>query len=291
MDIFTARPRSSSGSRASRSTRCAKNCTRSPIRTSTSTSTRSAARARREARRPVDRRAAREPGSFRRAMKRLLASAIRSGAQGIKIVCGGRLAGTEMSRSEAYSEGRPAAYDPRRHRLRLRRGEDDHAPIGVKVWINKGEICRRDTRAWPRTRGSATRSVPAAAARWRVSAPRENPVEVAPIARVSVRSSAASPVAAAARRADAPVSRTTSRRPRTNEAATSAEAVSSRWSSPRLKSRRGRRRRPRYDHDEGPDRGSDEARGHRRRGSAAPQEDQVPGSKGAAAASRRARRP
>src|ERR1051325_9825433 len=44
--------------------------------------------------------------SFRRAMKRSLASAIRSGAQGIKIPCGGRLGGAEMSRSETYSEGR-----------------------------------------------------------------------------------------------------------------------------------------------------------------------------------------
>jgi small subunit ribosomal protein S3 len=44
--------------------------------------------------------------SFRRAMKRSLASAIRSGAQGVKIQCGGRLGGAEMSRSESYSEGR-----------------------------------------------------------------------------------------------------------------------------------------------------------------------------------------
>jgi small subunit ribosomal protein S3 len=44
--------------------------------------------------------------SFRRAMKRSLASAIRSGAHGIKIVCSGRLGGAEMSRSESYSEGR-----------------------------------------------------------------------------------------------------------------------------------------------------------------------------------------
>src|SRR5881394_3799141 len=44
--------------------------------------------------------------SFRRAMKRALASGIRSGAKGIRIQCGGRLGGTEMSRSEAYSEGR-----------------------------------------------------------------------------------------------------------------------------------------------------------------------------------------
>ncbi len=44
--------------------------------------------------------------SFRRAMKRSLASAMRSGAQGIKIQCGGRLGGGEMSRSERYTEGR-----------------------------------------------------------------------------------------------------------------------------------------------------------------------------------------
>ena len=63
--------------------------------------------------------------SFRRAMKRSLASAIRSGAQGAKIQCGGRLGGSEMSRSEQYSEGRrAAAHAARRHRLRLLPGED-----------------------------------------------------------------------------------------------------------------------------------------------------------------------
>src|SRR5436853_186803 len=44
--------------------------------------------------------------SFRRAMKRSLSSSMRSGAQGVKIRCGGRLGGAEMSRSESYSEGR-----------------------------------------------------------------------------------------------------------------------------------------------------------------------------------------
>ena len=44
--------------------------------------------------------------SFRRAMKRSLASAMRSGAQGVRIRCGGRLGGAEMSRTEQYSEGR-----------------------------------------------------------------------------------------------------------------------------------------------------------------------------------------
>jgi small subunit ribosomal protein S3 len=79
--------------------------------------------------------------SFRRAMKRSLASAIRSGAQGVKITCGGRLGGAEMSRSETYSEGRVPL-----HTLRadidygFAEGKTTFGRIGVKVWINKGEI-------------------------------------------------------------------------------------------------------------------------------------------------------
>jgi small subunit ribosomal protein S3 len=79
--------------------------------------------------------------SFRRAMKRSLASAIRSGAQGVKITCGGRLGGTEMSRSETYSEGRVPL-----HTLRadidygFAEAKTTFGRIGVKVWINKGEI-------------------------------------------------------------------------------------------------------------------------------------------------------
>src|SRR3954454_18664889 len=79
--------------------------------------------------------------SFRRAMKRALASAIRSGASGIKITCGGRLGGTEMSRSETYSEGRVPL-----HTLRADidygfvEAKTTYGRIGVKVWINKGEI-------------------------------------------------------------------------------------------------------------------------------------------------------
>ena len=79
--------------------------------------------------------------SFRRAMKRSLASAIRSGAQGVKITCGGRLGGGEMSRSETYSEGRVPL-----HTLRadidygFAEAKTTFGRIGVKVWINKGEI-------------------------------------------------------------------------------------------------------------------------------------------------------
>ncbi len=79
--------------------------------------------------------------SFRRAMKRSLASAMRSGAHGVKITCGGRLGGTEMSRSETYSEGRVPL-----HTLRadidygFAEAKTTFGRIGVKVWINKGEI-------------------------------------------------------------------------------------------------------------------------------------------------------
>jgi small subunit ribosomal protein S3 len=79
--------------------------------------------------------------SFRRAMKRSLASAVRSGAQGVRVKCGGRLGGTEMSRSEQYSEGRVPL-----HTLRADidygfvEARTTFGRIGVKVWINKGEI-------------------------------------------------------------------------------------------------------------------------------------------------------
>ena len=79
--------------------------------------------------------------SFRRAMKRSLSSSIRSGAQGVKIRCGGRLGGSEMSRSEQYSEGRVPLHTLRADidygfvEARTTTGR-----IGVKCWINKGEV-------------------------------------------------------------------------------------------------------------------------------------------------------
>ena len=79
--------------------------------------------------------------AFRRAMKRALASAIRSGAAGVKIQCSGRLGGGEMSRRETYNEGRVPLHTIRADidygfvEARTASGR-----IGVKVWINKGEI-------------------------------------------------------------------------------------------------------------------------------------------------------
>ncbi len=79
--------------------------------------------------------------SFRRAMKRAITSAMRSGAEGIKVRSGGRLGGAEMARIEGYSEGRVPL-----HTLRADidygfcEADTTFGKIGVKVWINKGEI-------------------------------------------------------------------------------------------------------------------------------------------------------
>ena len=79
--------------------------------------------------------------SFRRAMKRAITSAMRSGAVGIKVRSGGRLGGAEMARIEGYSEGRVPL-----HTLRADidygfcEADTTFGKIGVKVWINKGEV-------------------------------------------------------------------------------------------------------------------------------------------------------
>jgi small subunit ribosomal protein S3 len=79
--------------------------------------------------------------AFRRAMKRALASAIRSGAAGVKIQCGGRLGGGEMSRRESYSEGRVPLHTIRADiDYGFVEAKTSAGRIGVKVWINKGEI-------------------------------------------------------------------------------------------------------------------------------------------------------
>ena len=79
--------------------------------------------------------------SFRRAMKRAVQAAMRMGAQGIKIKCGGRLGGAEIARVEGYHEGRVP--------LHTLRADVDYATatakttfgtIGVKTWIFKGEV-------------------------------------------------------------------------------------------------------------------------------------------------------
>jgi small subunit ribosomal protein S3 len=89
--------------------------------------------------------------AFRRAMKRAVQSALRLGAEGIKIVCGGRLGGAEIARVEWYREGRVP--------LHTLRANIDYAEyealtaygiIGIKVWIFKGEILGHDPMAQDR---------------------------------------------------------------------------------------------------------------------------------------------
>ena len=89
--------------------------------------------------------------AFRRAMTRAVQSALRLGAEGIKITCGGRLGGAEIARTEWYREGRVP--------LHTLRANVDYAEaealtaygiIGIKVWIFKGEILGHDPMATDR---------------------------------------------------------------------------------------------------------------------------------------------
>ena len=89
--------------------------------------------------------------SFRRAMKRAVQSAMRLGAQGIRITCGGRLGGAEIARTEWYREGRVPLHT-------LRADIDfgqataftTYGTCGVKVWVFKGEILTHDPMAHER---------------------------------------------------------------------------------------------------------------------------------------------
>lgn len=85
--------------------------------------------------------------SFRRAMKKAIASAMRMGAEGIKIKCAGRLGGAEMSRSEGYMDGRVPLHTLRADISYARcTAFTTYGTVGVKVWIYKGEIFPRDFR-------------------------------------------------------------------------------------------------------------------------------------------------
>ncbi|MDP1712654.1 MAG: 30S ribosomal protein S3, partial [Candidatus Nanopelagicaceae bacterium] len=123
--------------------------------------------------------------SFRRAMRKAMQTALKSGAKGIRVQCGGRLGGAEMSRSEFYREGRVPL-----HTLRadidygFYEAHTTFGRLGVKVWIYKGEVIHsraereaaalaaarapkadRPRRPAPRaTRGEVTSSTPASRA-------------------------------------------------------------------------------------------------------------------------------
>jgi small subunit ribosomal protein S3 len=79
--------------------------------------------------------------SFRRAMKTTIASTMRMGAEGIKIMCSGRLGGAEMARTEQYKEGRIPLHTFRADiDYALAEAHTTYGKIGVKVWICKGEV-------------------------------------------------------------------------------------------------------------------------------------------------------
>src|SRR5438874_7139813 len=79
--------------------------------------------------------------AFRRAMKRALTSAMRSGAKGVKIQVSGRLGGSEMARTEGYSDGRVPLHTMRADiDYGFVEAKTTFGRIGVKVWVNKGEI-------------------------------------------------------------------------------------------------------------------------------------------------------
>lgn len=89
--------------------------------------------------------------AFRRAMKRAVQSALRLGAEGIRITCAGRLGGAEIARTEWYREGRVPL-----HTLRANvdyaeaEAHTAYGVCGVKVWIFKGEILGHDPMAQDR---------------------------------------------------------------------------------------------------------------------------------------------
>jgi small subunit ribosomal protein S3 len=79
--------------------------------------------------------------AFRRAMKRALTSAMRSGAKGVKVQVAGRLGGAEMARTESYSDGRVPLHTMRADiDYGFYEARTTFGRIGVKCWMNKGEI-------------------------------------------------------------------------------------------------------------------------------------------------------
>ena len=86
--------------------------------------------------------------AFRRAMKKAVTSALRLGAQGIKITCAGRLAGAEIARTEWYREGRVPLHTLRADiNYGFFEAKTTMGQIGVKVWIYRGDVLQQPTTA------------------------------------------------------------------------------------------------------------------------------------------------
>jgi len=86
--------------------------------------------------------------AFRRAMKRAVQTALRMGAGGIRINCGGRLGGAEIARTEWYREGRVPLHTLRANvDYGVATAQTTYGAIGIKVWIFKGEVLEHDPMA------------------------------------------------------------------------------------------------------------------------------------------------
>ena len=84
--------------------------------------------------------------SFRRAMRKAMQTAFKAGAKGVRIQCGGRLGGAEMSRSEFYREGRVPLHTLRANiDYGFYEAHTTFGRLGVKVWIYKGEVIESRT--------------------------------------------------------------------------------------------------------------------------------------------------
>ena len=88
---------------------------------------------------------------FRRAMKNAMGRAMRMGARGIKVKCGGRLGGAEIARSECYHEGTIPLQTIRADiDYGFAEADTTYGRIGLKVWIYKGEVLSQTLRTTPR---------------------------------------------------------------------------------------------------------------------------------------------
>ena len=101
---------------------------------------------------------------FRRAMKNSMGRAMRAGAKGIKVSCGGRLGGAEIARTEHYHDGTIPLQTLRADiDYGFAEAATTYGRIGVKVWIYKGEVLTQALRTTPRTLDTRS-AVPAATA-------------------------------------------------------------------------------------------------------------------------------
>jgi len=150
---------------------------------------------------------------FRRAMKRAMQNAMRLGAQGIKIMCAGRLNGIEIARTEWYREGRVPLHTLRAD-IDYGTGEakTSYGVIGIKVWVYKGEVMPKGE-----AQAAAAAALPSAV---QPEAPAEPKRAKKPGMKVGARRAPARPKEAAkadgdkkpAKKADAPAPKTTVKR-------------------------------------------------------------------------------